>query len=140
MLCEISENRSCCGWRRSVTLLSGSTSAVTSSIAAEYARIWSALRSVAQRRRVRPNVVLLTLAIAEGAQDSSDLENVMLVHDSVVRRGLADAYAAGLVEGEASDGGRRRHGVRTAVRLTADGASVAEDVAATIAELAESAD
>lgn len=111
--------------------MDSSRPAFPSSLASTYARLWSVLRRVAGDHEIRPNVVLVTLAVAEGARDTSSLERVLLVHDSVIRRALTDAGLAGLVTGSAVDGGSRRPGVRNAVDLTPKGRKVA--VAAVVA-------
>lgn len=107
---------------------------LSSQLAATYARLWSALRNVAGNQKTRPNVVLVVLAIAEGARDTASLEQMLLVHDSVVRRALADAYASGLVTGSAVDGGRPRQGVRTAVELTPAGKKLVVAVVSAVGE------
>ncbi len=101
-------------------------------LAATYAVLWHTLRRVASDQDLRPNVVLLVLAVSEGASDTAALEAVFLAHDSVSRRALADAYAAELVVGNAVGGGEKRPGVRTAVKLTGRGQKVVALVHETI--------
>lgn len=69
----------------------------------------------------------LVLAIFERQEVTTpkQLAGELQSDGSQVRRWLPGLYAKGLVEGIGSDGGARRTGVATHVRLTADGQKLA---------------
>jgi CO/xanthine dehydrogenase Mo-binding subunit len=105
-------------------------------LTATYSRIHRAIAETANELGIEPRDVRLLLAIAElgGERVSSDqleqaMEYVTAASASAARRSLTMFYLQGLATGIASDGGKRRPGVRSLITLTETGRSVAVDVA-----------
>jgi DNA-binding transcriptional ArsR family regulator len=89
-----------------------------------YSRAHAAIAEGARRGGIHAFQARMVLAIAERKQVTTPqqiAEDLRNVDGSQVRRGLRVLYEAGLAEGIGEDGGPRRRGVVTHVRLTADG-------------------
>lgn len=92
--------------------------------ATTYGQIWRALQLTARSEKVRPTVVLVTVAVAEGVDDSLSLRRALCLHEGAARRALTGAYKAKLIEGNAVDGGDLRPGVPRSLSLTPRGSEV----------------
>lgn len=104
-----------------------------------YSRLHAAFLEAAEVFDVEPMVARLALAIAEdgNAARTDDLARVLGCPESMVRRAVLRLYGRDLAVGLAVDGGPRRPGKRTVVRLTQEGRRLAGLVVTTAAAAEE---
>lgn len=104
-------------------------------LTATYTRLTTAFVAAATAGELSVMDVRVVLAIADraGAATSHQLAEDLRCESSLVRRALARLYARSYAIGEGLDGGPRRPGVLTIVRLTRRGAAVAKGVQTTAA-------
>lgn len=98
-------------------------------LTARYAATHYALASIAAEYRTQPFALRVVLALADDPENRIDvhrLAEVLCCEGSAIRRACQDLYAFGWVHGEGADGGYRRPGIVTVLRLTDEGRRVAD--------------
>lgn len=115
-----------------------SLSRASDSATVAYSRLHAAFARAGESFRVEPMVARVALAISDdgGAARTDDLAAALRCEGAAVRRAVLRMYDCGLAVGVAVDGGRRRPGMRTVVRLTVRGRALVEAVLAEAGELA----
>lgn len=106
-----------------------------------YSRLHAAFADAGAVFDVEPMAARVALAISEdgGTARTDDLARALGCDESSVRRVVLRMYERDLAKGMGVDGGPRRGGVRTVVRLTQRGRALVGYVVATVCEAEEAA-
>lgn len=104
---------------------------MTGTATALYTAIHTALLGASKQIKADPIHARIALAVHEAGDDgltTGELEQILAVDGGHIRGALGVMYERGLADGNAVDGGPRRRGIRTRVKLTASGHHLAREV------------